>query len=183
MHRLRATDIVGLVQRDVRSCRVRFVLIEHDALATAALRIRRALEDELFVLHGQPVIDLASGEVSHHELLIRMRDDDGSLIAPGAFLPTAERFGLVNAIDRWVAGAAVSELTDSATDRHVVRAVVGIARSLDKRTVAEGVENAETLAIVRELGVDYVQGFHTGRPRHIWPEPELEAPARAGIAA
>jgi len=244
-------------------------------------RIRTALEQDRFVLHAQPIVDLTSGAVSHHELLIRMLDD-GHLITPDAFLPTAERFGLINAIDRWVGRTAVSlaaaghrvainlsahsigdteiirivqsaveqgvdpallmfeitetaaianlqeargfatalgeigcelaiddfgtgfgsltylkhiparyvkidrefikDLTLSPTDQHVVRAVVGIARSLDQRTVAEGVENAETLALVRQLGVDYVQGFFTGRPAQIWPEPANLRPMPAAAA-
>jgi diguanylate cyclase (GGDEF)-like protein len=240
-------------------------------------RIRCALDENQFVLYAQPIIELASGNVTHQELLIRMRDDDGNLITPDAFLPTAERFGLINAIDRWVTRTAVSlvaaghrvalnlsghsigdveiirtvraavengidpamlmfevtetaaianlqearefasalgrigcqlaiddfgtgfgsltylkhlpsefvkidrefikELTRSSTDQHVVRAVVGIAQSLGKCTVAEGVEDGATLALVRELGVDYVQGYHTGRPQQIWPKPAPEAAA------
>jgi EAL domain-containing protein (putative c-di-GMP-specific phosphodiesterase class I) len=42
--------------------------------------------------------------------------------------------------------------------------VVDIARGLGKRTVAEMVGDEETLNLVRELGVDFVQGFHLGRP-------------------
>jgi EAL domain-containing protein (putative c-di-GMP-specific phosphodiesterase class I) len=40
--------------------------------------------------------------VVQHELLIRMLDDDGSLVAPGLFLPAAEAYGLIRDIDRWV---------------------------------------------------------------------------------
>ncbi len=76
----------------------------------------------------------------------------------------------------------IKDLTLSPTDQHVVRAVVGIARSLDQRTVAEGVENAETLALVRQLGVDSVQGFFTGRPAQIWPEPVNTHPLPAAAA-
>jgi EAL domain-containing protein (putative c-di-GMP-specific phosphodiesterase class I) len=54
------------------------------------------------VLHAQPIVDLASGATIQHELLLRLRDHDDRLIAPLAFLPTAERCGLVGAIDQWV---------------------------------------------------------------------------------
>jgi diguanylate cyclase (GGDEF)-like protein len=75
--------------------------------ATWAARIREALEKDHFVLHGQPIVDLASGAIVQHELLLRLRDSDGQLIAPLAFLPTAERCGLIGAIDQWVIRQAV----------------------------------------------------------------------------
>jgi len=50
------------------------------------------------------------------------------------------------------------------TDQLVIQAVVDIARGLGKRTVAEMVGDEETLKLVRDLGVDFVQGFHIGRP-------------------
>jgi PAS domain S-box-containing protein len=64
--------------------------------------IRRAFEEDRFELHAQPIIDLASGETVQRELLIRMRGRDGELIAPGAFLPAAEKHGAIRDIDRWV---------------------------------------------------------------------------------
>jgi len=70
-------------------------------------RIRDALERDAFVLHAQPILDLATCEVSQYELLVRMRNDDGSLIPPAAFLPSAERHGLIQAIDRWVVCRAI----------------------------------------------------------------------------
>ena len=68
-------------------------------------RIRDALADDRFVLHAQPIRNLHTGEIGHHELLLRMLGDDGELIRPGAFLPLAERFGLTPEIDRWVTDA------------------------------------------------------------------------------
>jgi EAL domain-containing protein (putative c-di-GMP-specific phosphodiesterase class I) len=46
-----------------------------------------------------------------------------------------------------------------------VKAIVGIARSLGKHTIAEGVENPETLTLLGEYGVDYAQGFHIAKPQ------------------
>jgi len=67
-----------------------------------ATRIKDALRDNRFVLHFQPVVHLATGEADHFEVLLRMRDHDGRIISPGAFLHAAERFGLTPRIDRWV---------------------------------------------------------------------------------
>ncbi|HYM56836.1 MAG TPA: EAL domain-containing protein [Solirubrobacteraceae bacterium] len=69
--------------------------------------IRDALAEDRFVLHAQPIVDLATGQATQHELLLRMRAADGELIGPSAFLPVAERFDLMPAIDRWVAANAI----------------------------------------------------------------------------
>jgi diguanylate cyclase (GGDEF)-like protein/PAS domain S-box-containing protein len=234
-------------------------------------RIRAALDEDRLVLHAQPVVHAASGVSTQHELLIRMLDQDGSLIEPGRFLPIAERYGLIREIDRWVIGRAISmlgsqrlegrtpvveinlsgqslsdpdlaeyvrgalseaevdptqlvfEVTETAaignmaaaqgcaerlgalgcrfalddfgagfgsfyylkhlpfdfikidgefvrsctadsTDRLVVAAVVELAKGMGKLTIAEFVGNEETLCVLRELGVDYLQGFHLGKP-------------------
>jgi EAL domain-containing protein (putative c-di-GMP-specific phosphodiesterase class I) len=52
----------------------------------------------------------------------------------------------------------------SAEDQAVVTALVTIAQALGKVTVAEFVEDAATLELLRELGVDEAQGYHVGRP-------------------
>jgi diguanylate cyclase (GGDEF)-like protein/PAS domain S-box-containing protein len=248
------------------------------ARATARLtwseRIRDALDRDGFVLHLQPILDLVTGEVSHGELLLRMRGEHGSLIAPGAFLPAAERFGLIHAIDRWVVrqaiqlvsaagerplppvsinlsgesvvgdpellelieseiartsvdpsklifevtetaaianmpeasafaaavnrlgaslalddfgtgfgsfyylkhlpvsyikldGEFIQNLPESEIDAHMVTAIVGVARGLGIKTVAESVTDDETIRLLRDHGVDYAQGFHVGRPAPI----------------
>jgi diguanylate cyclase (GGDEF)-like protein/PAS domain S-box-containing protein len=77
------------------------------AKLTWAQRIQDALERDRFVLHLQPILELATGQIKHGELLLRMKSDRGKLIAPGAFLPAAERFGLIHAIDRWVVQRAI----------------------------------------------------------------------------
>jgi PAS domain S-box-containing protein len=228
-------------------------------------KIREALEEDRFVLHAQPIIDLATGETVQHEVLIRMNDREGKLVPPGLFLPAAEEHGLIADIDRWVIGQAaelagrghaielnvsaeslgdpgllevvdselrrtgadpglvVFELTETAllrseqtakafidgiaalgcrlalddfgtgyggftylkrfpvdylkidiefvrdlprdeASQHVVDACVNLARDFGQKTVAEGVEDAETLAMLRAAGVDYAQGYFLGRP-------------------
>jgi diguanylate cyclase (GGDEF)-like protein len=84
------------------------------AKLTWSQRIQDALERDRFVLHLQPILELASGKVRHGELLLRMCGDRGKLIAPGAFLPAAERFGLIHAIDRWVVQEAIRMIAGAA---------------------------------------------------------------------
>lgn len=61
-------------------------------------------------------------------------------------------------------GLFIRNLPSSPEDQVFVRAIVEVARGLNKKTVAEFVGDAETLAILRELGVDYAQGYYLSRP-------------------
>ena len=83
------------------------------AKLTWSQRIQDALDRDRFVLHLQPILELATGEIKHGELLLRMKGERGKLIAPGAFLPAAERFGLIHAIDRWVVARAIRLIGES----------------------------------------------------------------------
>jgi diguanylate cyclase (GGDEF)-like protein/PAS domain S-box-containing protein len=252
-----------------------------EIVASRALseRIRKATEEGLFVLVCQPILDLGSNQVTQYELLLRMRGEDGGLVPPGEFLATAERFGLIHRIDRWVAQQAVRliashrkqghdlilevnlsalsmndpgfatevgrelvanavdpshlifEVTETAavadldqarrfaesltrigcrfalddfgagfasfyylkhlpisylkidgefvrelfrtpTDQLLVSALVQVSRGLKIKTIAEFVGDQETLDLLRELGVDFAQGYHIGRPE---PVAELRA--------
>jgi diguanylate cyclase (GGDEF)-like protein/PAS domain S-box-containing protein len=80
---------------------------EMQARLAWAHQIRRALDEDRFVLYWQPIIDLGTGLVTHREVLLRMVGDDGRIIPPGAFIDTAERFDLIQEIDRWVVRAAI----------------------------------------------------------------------------
>jgi diguanylate cyclase (GGDEF)-like protein len=76
-----------------------------------AMRIEQALDQDHFVLHAQRIEAL--GKKSHGiraEALLRMVQDDGDLVPPGAFLPAAERFHLASRVDRWVLQHALSWL-------------------------------------------------------------------------
>ena len=83
------------------------------AKLTWSQRIQDALDRDRFVLHLQPILELATGQIKHGELLLRMKGERGKLIAPGAFLPAAERFGLIHAIDRWVVARAIQLMAES----------------------------------------------------------------------
>ena len=240
--------------------------VQHDVEELARVkRVEDALAQERLLLYAQPIVDLQTLEVVQRELLLRVREPDGSIVGPGTFLPVAEQCGLIGDIDRWViqrsaelaatgcpiqvnvsarsisdrtvldhiescieqTGADpkllvfeitetalvrdeaaarafaerlhalgcklalddfgtgygaftflkqlpidylkidvefVSDLASNTASRHVVQAVVSLARAFSLQTVGEGVEDAETLTLLRELGVDYAQGYHIARP-------------------
>ncbi len=259
---------------------------QHDVQTLATInRVEEALIDERFVLYAQPIVDLNSRECVQNELLLRMREPTGEIVAPGEFLPVAEQYALIGEIDWWVIkratqlagdgcpvqlnvsarsvcdpdvlehiersiaqcevapGLLVFEITETAivvdehaarafaervqalgckvalddfgtgygsltylkqipvdflkidiefvrdlarnsASRHVVQALVALAKDFGVQTVGEGVEDAQTLELLAELGVDYAQGFHIARPEYFAETPgdqsaPLEIQARA----
>jgi len=84
-----------------------------EAKLTMIDRIREALEHDLLELYCQPILDLRTGRISQYELLLRMIDGDGEVLLPRAFLGVAERYGLMNDIDRWVVEEAIGLVADS----------------------------------------------------------------------
>ncbi|MGB7448541.1 MAG: EAL domain-containing protein, partial [Ornithinimicrobium sp.] len=275
------TDILGLADMmmyDAKEAgRDRCLVLDRDKFAQPRMsarlqwreRIERALENDAFVLHLQPIYDLATDRVHAAEALLRMNDD--GLVGPNRFLYVAEQTGLAPAIDAWVVrrsvgllaelrrhdphfslevnlsahsigdptvertiveslkahdvepSALILEITETAAvadiqaarafaermtalgcqfalddfgagfgsfyylkhllfdfvkidgefiancsssrvDRTILRSIVGIARGLGKRTVAEFVTDADVLQVVREEGVDFAQGFEIGKP-------------------
>jgi diguanylate cyclase (GGDEF)-like protein/PAS domain S-box-containing protein len=84
-----------------------------------AARISNALDENRFELFRQTIQPLKpdSEPGAHYELLIRMRDETGQLIAPGLFIAAAERYGLMTAIDRWVISQAFAWLVSEADER------------------------------------------------------------------
>jgi diguanylate cyclase (GGDEF)-like protein len=83
-------------------------------------RLTRALEEERFTLYFQPIVPCNTGRrhSRHIEILLRMIDDDGSLISPGAFLPAAVKYKLAADIDRWVIGHALDWLARESVNNH-----------------------------------------------------------------
>ncbi|HEU4617572.1 MAG TPA: EAL domain-containing protein [Gammaproteobacteria bacterium] len=72
--------------------------------------IRDALENDLFVLHYQPLVHVRTGVANHYESLLRLKLPNGHMIAPPVFLPAAARFSLLPDIDRWVVDRALRTL-------------------------------------------------------------------------
>ena len=83
-----------------------------------AARINNALEEQRFELFRQTILPLQTGEQgSHYELLLRMRDENGSLVSPDLFIAAAERYGITPSIDRWVVENALRWLVSEADER------------------------------------------------------------------
>jgi diguanylate cyclase (GGDEF)-like protein/PAS domain S-box-containing protein len=66
-------------------------------------RIHRAIEEKRLLLYRQNIVAVTgAGSVEHAEILLRMRDENGAIILPMAFIPAAERYNVMPMIDRWV---------------------------------------------------------------------------------
>jgi diguanylate cyclase (GGDEF)-like protein len=243
-------------------------------------RITKAMEDQRMRLYRQPIIGISGDATSHSEILLRMLDEDGNVIPPGAFLPAAERYNLMAGIDRWVIsevfkliaretegspsdgqalvvsinlsgdslcddslldyiisertrnnislanvcfeitetvaisnmlkatyfinqlknhgcrfalddfgsglssfaylknlpvnylkidGSFVKDVSRDKIDRAMVQSIQQVGSVMNLRTIAERVEDEATLRVLKEIGVDYVQGYHMGKPEAVDP--------------
>jgi diguanylate cyclase (GGDEF)-like protein/PAS domain S-box-containing protein len=247
-------------------------------------RLNEAFAHDYFRLYAMPIVHLRDSPERHDEVLIRIRNSQGDLILPGAFIPAAERYDMMLSIDRWVIravcqhiqsvrdslpplaalaesrhrtqalysvnlsgmsladtglqdyitgqfvqyaiapeqicfeitetavianlpkaqvfmrqlkamgcrfslddfgsgfssfaylkalpvdylkidGVFVRGIATNAINRAMVKAINEVGHVMGLKTVAEYVENAETLAIIRELGIDYAQGYAVGSPQ------------------
>jgi len=233
--------------------------------------IRDAFLNKRFFLVFQPIVNLTTGSVSHYEVLIRLRSEEGLVIGPSEFIPAAERMGLIHCIDLWVVentidylaalpaelshislainlssvafqdesllpmikqklemtfvraeriifeitetaavnnfkqtrsmihqiralgcrfalddfgagfcsfnylksfpvdhvkidGQFIQNLTNDETDQMLVLSMHQIAKKMGKRTIAEFVECPQTVKLLRDIGVNYGQGYIFGKP-------------------
>lgn len=113
-------------------------------------RVRAGLDHGTMTFDAQPVVDLHSGTVVRHELLVRLRDGLDPPLGPAEFLPAAERSGLVLRLDRRVLERAVAALaTPWALDSHLRLEVKVSARSLEDPELG-----AWILSVLARAGVD-----------------------------
>ena len=257
-----------VVFRDITKEKAEKALVQRELdRVTWVGRIRDALDEHRMVLYSQPIAPLTEGD-HREELLLRMVARGGEVIAPGEFLPAAERYGMITEIDRWVVAESirvaatgrcvhvnvsaesvgepdflplvqrllqqtqanpsrvvfeitetavmrdidqaanfarcvtrlgcqlalddfgtgfgsltylkrlpihylkidkefVADLVTSLTNQHLVKAILNLAQGFGQQTIAEGVEDDATLELLRGYGVDFVQGFHLGRPARL----------------
>lgn len=107
--------------------------------------VRRALEQDSFVLVYQPLVKLSTGRTDHYEVLLRLETEDGRLIPPEAFLPAATRFGLMIEVDYWVLGNAIAALARFRAERNDLHFSINLSASiLDNEDFAKHVETLLT---------------------------------------
>lgn len=118
-------------------------LSENDQLVNL---IRRAVTEGLFSLLYQPVLGMRDRRIAHHEALVRLQDEAGGLISPRAFIPVAERYGLMPQVDGWVVRASLETLRKYRD----IKLFVNLSRvSLGDESLLEFIESS-----IRESGID-----------------------------
>lgn len=89
-------------------------LLEQQGQMQWVTRLQSALDQDRLRLYVQPIVPLHEqmDQRRHFEILIRLEEEDGKLILPGAFLPAAERYGLMPRIDQWVVANTLAWIGD-----------------------------------------------------------------------
>ena len=81
-------------------------------------RITQALKEDRFCLYCQKIISLQESEPQeHYEILLRLLDEEDNLVPPMAFIPAAEHYNLMPAIDRWVIATFLANYSNYCQDR------------------------------------------------------------------
>jgi diguanylate cyclase (GGDEF)-like protein len=156
-------------------------------------QVQHALRDNRLIFAYQPIVRATTREVVFHEALLRMKTQDGGVIAAGAFMPMIEKLGLTREVDRYVLETAVETLARhpalqlainvsalTASDRSWLRLLIALLRGQSQVAERMTVEITETVALqdidesahfvakVRDLGCrvaldDFGAGYTTFR--------------------
>ncbi len=111
----------------------------HSEMLQAA-GLRDALEKNRFCIFAQPIKALADGadNVKYYELLVRMLNESGAILMPGTFIPAAERYNLMGAIDRWVIKTAIDQYSMIFGTNALVRIAINLSgNSLTDNTLLD----------------------------------------------
>jgi diguanylate cyclase (GGDEF)-like protein/PAS domain S-box-containing protein len=102
-------------------------------------RISRALAEERFCLYFQKIMPLTKAAVGavHGEVLLRMVDEQGQLVSPAAFIPAAERYKLMPAIDRWVIRTAITTMAQKRQGTPAESSRLGISINLSGQSLCD----------------------------------------------
>ncbi|AZO36724.1 EAL domain-containing protein [Mesorhizobium sp. M2A.F.Ca.ET.037.01.1.1] len=124
---LRAADVACYMAKEKGRNRIHFhsegdtALRERFGEMAWVQRLHAALDQNRFRLHAQeiaPLRDDIPEQGAHIEILLRLTDEDGSFVTPQSFIPAAERYGLMPAIDRWVVRDTLATLAARRADPH-----------------------------------------------------------------
>ncbi len=114
-------------------------------------RIHHALDENRFSLYAQPIVSLDSGDLKHYELLVRMLGEGDEIIPPGAFLPAAERYNLIEKLDAWVVERAISLMASHSV---FIEQVNFISINLSGQSVANAQFMLLVIAQISESNID-----------------------------
>lgn len=78
-----------------------------------ATKLRAALQSDALALYTQPILTLANSQFERAEVLVRMREEEETLLPPGEFLPVFEHFRMMPELDRWVVSRTIAHLRGS----------------------------------------------------------------------
>jgi diguanylate cyclase (GGDEF)-like protein/PAS domain S-box-containing protein len=119
-------------------------------------QLRRALDQEQFVLHYQPKIDLKTGKVTGAEALIRWNDPNTGLVPPSRFIPILEETGLINEVGSWALHKAVEDyLSWRRAGLSVVRIAVNVsALQLGNRNFISEIEKVISIDPLAASGLE-----------------------------
>ncbi len=133
---LRSADLAVHQAKQSGKDRVEVFVEEMHSSAFAELELKsalvRAVEQGEFLLHYQPIVDMATGRMRGVEALIRWEDPERGLVSPAAFIPAAESTGLIREIGLWVVEQAAHDLAGWHALGHEIYASVNVSgRQLD----------------------------------------------------
>ena len=105
-------------------------------------RIKKALEEDLFVFAYQPIAQSRQNSLFGYEVLLRMRDpSSGELLLPNTFLNAADRFGLMVDIDCWVIEHAIKKLADMQQTNPAIRFSINLSsKSLSEEKILQTIQ-------------------------------------------
>lgn len=117
-------------------------------------KLRDALDTNDFVLRYQPIVQISNGKITHHEVLLRMKGENGKLVGPDAFLPAAVRFGLMVEIDTWLIEHAICALGDYRKEEKDLRFSINLsANAFESENLAEYISDQLARHDVKPEGV------------------------------
>jgi len=133
-------------------------------------KLRNAVDANSFQLRFQPINRIDTGVTTHHEVLLRLRGDDGKLLSPDAFLPAAVRFGLMSEIDLWAIRHAAEAYAEHVVENPKLRLSINLsANAFENDDLARFVETAFIKHSVPPTHIifEITESLAVRRPRHV----------------